>query len=146
MQRHDSSPHTRPGDSSLTIHLPASHPPPEAQQSWKPPGDQNCIKKMLLEWFISVNLHLTPQPCFGAWGDLSEQDANSEGLERTQRKSHIHTASWAIYYPESLGVPVRNGPASPPAAQPSFQFRDLGVKRENEISERRRDLQMKSSF
>lgn len=27
-------------------------------------------------------------------------DANSEGLEKAQRKSHIHTTSWTIYYPE----------------------------------------------
>lgn len=55
-------------------------------------------------------------------------DASSEGLEKTQRKSHIHTASWTIYYAEGQEswMPVRNGPSSPPAAWCSFQSSGLG--------------------
>lgn len=33
-------------------------------------------------------------------GRSARADANSEGLEKAQRKSHIHTALWTIYYPE----------------------------------------------
>lgn len=60
---------------SFTIYIRLLHPAPKTLQSWtrKPPEDQNCIQQMLLKWFISVNLHLKPRPCFGAWGDLSEQ-------------------------------------------------------------------------
>lgn len=49
-----------------------------------------------------VQLRETPQNPGPAWclGRSARADANSQGLEGTQRKSHIHTASWTVCSPE----------------------------------------------